>query len=63
MARHEIGFKGAKLVGAEVEITSAQVLGGVVVPADEINEVDEGTLQETITALAQRIKALEDAAE
>ena len=58
MARSEVGFKGAKLVGATVE--DATVLG-VTVPADATNGVDEGTLQETITALAARIKVLEDA--
>ena len=59
MARTEAGFRGAKLVGVQVE--DSTVLG-VTVPADAASEVAEGTLQETISALAARIKALEDAA-
>lgn len=38
-------------------------LDEITVPADGTNEVAEGTLGETITALAARIKALEDAAQ
>lgn len=59
MPRPEPGFKGAHLIGASVDDTAVL---DVTVPADATNEVAEGTLQETITALAARIKALEDAA-
>ena len=60
MARTEQGFKGAKLVGVTLE--DATVLEAVI-PADTENGIEEGTLQETISALAARIKALEEAAE
>ncbi|WP_160329000.1 MULTISPECIES: hypothetical protein [Rhodococcus] len=56
MARLEVGFKGAKLVGVEVDSASVQV------EADSTNGVEAGTLQETIEALAARVQALEDAA-
>lgn len=59
MSRTERGFQGAKLVGVELEDNTVL---GVTIPADPENEVDEGTLLETITALAERVKALEDAA-
>ena len=56
MARLEVGFKGAKLVGVEVDSASVQV------EADNTNGVEAGDLQATIEALAARVKALEDAA-
>lgn len=57
MARIEIGFKGAKLVGVEVDADSVQVA------ADADNGVEAGDLQAAIEALAARIQTLEDAAE
>jgi len=56
MARREAGFRGAKLVGVELDATSVQVA------ADAPSEVEAGTLQEVIADLAARVKALEDAA-
>lgn len=57
MARHEIGFKGAKLVGVTIDSSAIEVT------EDDTNGVDAGNLQEVVEALAARVKALEDAAE
>lgn len=55
MARTEVGFKGAKLVGVEVDASTVQVA------ADATNGVAAGDLQAAIEELAARVQALEDA--
>lgn len=55
MTRAEAGFRGAKLVGVELDATSVQVVAN---PATEVAADD---LQAVIEALAARIKVLEDA--
>lgn len=56
MARNERGFEGAHLKGVTIDAS------GVLVPEDTTNEVPAGNLEEVISALAARIKTLEDAA-
>lgn len=55
MTRAEAGFRGAKLVGVELDATSVQIA------ADPTTEVAAADLQAVIEALAARIKALEGA--
>lgn len=56
MARNEVGFRGTKLVGVKVDAEAIEI------EADAATGVAAGDLQDTIVALAARVKALEDAA-
>lgn len=57
MARREVGFKGTKLVGVELDAEAVQVAGN-----DSGYGLEAGDLQEVLLELARRIKELEEAA-
>lgn len=73
MARNEVGFKGAKLVGAVIDTEANPDLGGgqaaevaaadVTVAAHAASGIATGDVQATLQALATRITELETATE